>query len=75
MKFRRMLKRKFYPTWVSTTKLKGCKAQVFYMPSKNYYHFQIEDGDIYYMSITEGVIFDSFEECCMAAEQWIKDKI
>lgn len=76
MKFKRILKRKVYPTWVSTTRTKGFKVYIFHMSSMNFYHFQIEcDGDIVYISLTEGVKFSSFEECCLAAEEWIKNYI
>jgi len=73
MKFKRMLKRKVYPTWVSTQRYKGCKAYVFYFPDLNYYHYQIDcDKDVYYISLTEVVKFNDFEDCCNAAEKWIK---
>jgi len=74
MKFKRILKRKVYPTWVSTTRVKGCKAYILYIPSMDFYHFQIEcDGDVVYISLTENVKFNSFEKCCLAAEEWIKN--
>ena len=75
MKFKRILKRKVYPTWVSITRWsKGYKAYIYYIPDIYYYHFQIDyNGDIIYVSLNDNVKFNSFEECCLAAEKWIKD--
>ena len=74
MKFKRILKRKVYPTWVSITRWsKGYKAYIYYIPDIYYYHFQIDyNGDIIYVSLSDNVKFNSFEECCLAAEKWIK---
>lgn len=74
MKFKRILKRKVYPTWVSIARwAKGCKAYIYYMPDTYYYHFQIDrDNDIIYISLNEDIKFNSFEGCCLAAEKWIK---
>ena len=76
MKFKRILKRKVYPTWVSTARVKGCKAYIFYIPSMDLYHFQIEcDQDVVYISLVEDVKFNEFEICCTTAEEWIKNKV
>ena len=76
MKFKRILKRKVYPTWVNTQRYKGCKVYILYMPDLDYYHFQIDcDNDVYYISLTENVKFDSFDECCKTAENWIKNNV
>jgi len=76
MKYRRMLKRKVYPTWVGTTRLKGCKICIFYLPDLRYYHYQIDcKDDVYYISLTYGIKFYNFEECCQAAENWIKNNV
>jgi len=74
MKFKRILKRKVYPTWVSITRWsKGYKAYIYYIPDIYYYHFQIDhDNNIIYASLNDNIKFNSFEECCLAAEKWIK---
>jgi len=73
MKFKKILKRKVYPTWHSIRWTKGYKAYIYYMPDKYYYHFQIDyDNNIIYVSLSENIKFSSFEECCLAAEKWIK---
>jgi len=74
MKFKKILKRKVYPTWTSTTRIKGYKVYIFYMPDMGYYHFQIDfDSNIIYISLNNNVKFDNFEECCISAEKWIKN--
>lgn len=76
MKFKQILKRKVYPTWVSTRRFKGCKVFIYYITSMDVYHFQIDrENDIIFISLAEGIKFNNFEECCEAAEQWIKNKI
>jgi len=43
------------------------------MPDTYYYHFQIDyNGDIVYMSLNDDIKFNSFGECCLVAEKWIK---
>ena len=74
MKFKRVLKRKVYPTWHSIRWAKGYKAYIFYMPDTYYYHFQIDhDNNIIYISLNDGIIFNNFNECRLAAEKWIKN--
>jgi hypothetical protein len=69
--FKQILKRKLYPTWVSI-KYKGCKAYVMQIPNTNTYHYQIIcDDNQLYCSLDEDVKFDSFEDCCEAAEKWL----
>ena len=77
MKFKKILKRKVYPTWVSTSRnIKGYKVYIFYISDLGYYHYQIDcDKDVYYISLTEGVKFNDFDECCLAAENWIKNNV
>jgi hypothetical protein len=72
MKFKQILKRKVYPTWVSTRRIKGCKVFIYYMPREDFYHFQIDkESDIIFISLAEGIKFKTFDECCSAAEKWI----
>ena len=76
MKFKKILKRKVYPTWTNTQRIKGYKVYVFYMPDIGCYHFQIDyDSNIIYISLNDNIKFNSFEDCCLAAEQWIKKSI
>jgi len=72
MKFKRILKRKVYPTWVSTTKAKKCKVYILYIPSIDCYHYQIicDNGNTY-NSLDDNNKFDNFKECCLAAEKFI----
>jgi hypothetical protein len=75
MKYRKILKRKTYPTWVSAWKLKGCKIYVLKVIDPGYYHYQIvcEDKTIY-CSLDDGIKFDNFKRCCSDAESWIATK-
>jgi len=73
MKFKRILKRKVYPTWTSITRVKGYKAYIYYIPDCCYYHFQIDhDNNIVYMSLTEDIKFNNYDDCCLAVDKWIK---
>jgi len=46
------------------------------MPDKYYYHFQIDrDNNIIYISLNNNIKFNSFEECCLTAEKWIKNLV
>jgi len=39
----------------------------------NYYHFHIDyNGVIIYMSLNDDIKFNSFEECRLVAEEWIR---
>jgi hypothetical protein len=73
MKFKRIIKRKVYPTWVSTKRLNGCLAYVFQVPrEKPYYHFQIVcENDVKYASLVDDIKFEKFEDVCEQAEKWI----
>ena len=72
MKFKKILKRKFYPTWVSTTKVKGYKVYILYIPCIKYYHYQvINDNGNTFNSLDNNIKFDDFKECCLAAEKHI----
>ena len=75
MKFKKILKRKVYPTWVSTSRnIKGYKIYIFYISDLGCYHYQIEhDNDIIYISLTNNIKFNSFDKCCLDAETWIKN--
>ena len=76
MRYKKMLKRKVYPTWISITKIKDCKVQILYIPSGDYYHFQIDyNSDVIYISLAENIKFDSFDECRDAAEDWIRNNV
>lgn len=73
MKFKRVIKRRTYPTWVSAGRYKGCKISVMQIPGVDKYHFQIvSDNDIAYMCLSDSIQFDCFDECCMAAMVWIE---
>ena len=73
MNFKQILKRKLYPTWVSTTKYHGCNVYILQMPNVWYFHFQVicDDDQVYYCSLDEGIKFNDFQECCKASEEWI----
>lgn len=76
MKFKRIQKRKNYPTWVSVNKLRECKIYILYVPSEKYYHFQIIcDIDLEYCSLNNGNTFNDFKECCRSAELWVRSHI
>lgn len=80
MNFRKMLRRQVYPTWISTTRLRGCKAYVKQTPNREYYFFEIVCyKDIQYTSLQDldpdKIRFISFEDACYAAEQWIRDNV
>jgi hypothetical protein len=74
MTYKRMLKYKVYPTWVSTRRLKGCKVYIhLVLKGISFYHYQIVcDNDIKYASLVDNIKFDTFEECCAEAEKWIR---
>lgn len=76
LKFKRVLKRKVYPTWVSQ-RVKGYKVYIFQVPRfEPYYHFQIvSDEDLHYSSLAEGFKYETFDEVCLEAENWIKQKL
>lgn len=72
MEYKKVLKRKLYPTWISSTKIRGYKIHIFQMPIMEYYHYQIVfDNYIFYCSLDNGLKFDGFKECCESAEQYI----
>ena len=75
MKFKRILKRKFYPTWVSTTKVKKYKVYILYIPCIKCYHYRIfhNNGNTF-NSLDDDIKFNNFEACCMAAENYIYKK-
>lgn len=75
IKFKKLKKRKFYPTWVSIKRCKGCKIFIMQMPDTKKYHFQIicDNCMICHASLDDGVYFDSFEECKLAVEKWMKE--
>ena len=46
---------------------------IFYIPDISCYHFHIDyNGIIIYMSLSENIKFNSFEECCLVAEEWVR---
>jgi len=76
MKFIKVKKRKFYPTWVSNRRIKGYKAYIFKFPDENIYHFYlIYENDIIFVSLDNDITFANFETCCKVVEAWIKSLI
>ena len=76
MKFIKVKKRKFYPTWVSNRRIKGYKAYVFMIPDLKLYHFHIiYENNIIYVSLEDDLKFSNFRTCCKVAEAFIKNYI
>lgn len=78
MKYRRMLKRKIYATWVSLGRLRGCKIYIKRTLNGEYYFYQIvcENGAKYSSLESKdetSIRYTDFEECCKTAETWIKE--
>jgi len=74
LKFKKILKRKIYPTWVSTTRHKGCRIYILYIPKEKWYHFRVlcDSGNRYtYNSLDENIKFNSFKDCCRAVERFM----
>ena len=71
MKFKKILKRKIYPAWVTIRRHKGCK--VYIMQMNGLYHFQVfcDDKDAY----SDKIQYLEFDDCCLAAKEWVNNKI
>lgn len=72
LRFKRMLKRKVYPTWVSQ-RVGNCKVYIFEVPTENsYFHFQVVCyDDIQYASLAHNEKFNCFNDACQRAAQWL----
>lgn len=74
MKFKKMLKRKMYSTWIAHDKIKDCTIYIFKIPKEKEYHFQVVcHNGMQYASLDDTKPFKSFNEACEIAIECLKN--
>lgn len=80
MPYKKMLKRKVYPTWIRTKKLNGCKVYIKQTPNEEFYFFEVVCDQIKHYSSLQShdeskIRFIDFDTAVIEAEAWIKENI
>ena len=77
MVYKKLTKRRYYETWHQ--KLRGCDVYIFKLPSLRVekYHFNVDhhDGKLCYSSLDNNELYQSFDEVCNAADDWVRDNV
>ncbi len=87
MKFTKIKKRKIYHTWINKNRRTGLLSTIYGNPNGGY-HFVVScfkkrcglmictkencDTQVFYNSLDEGLIYNTFEECRDAVIRWHK---
>jgi hypothetical protein len=78
MKFIRVKKRRFYKTWEYHDKRNNCTIYIYLTPKgsifqEEFYHFTVIGDTMNFSSISNHMLYKSFDECVKVIIEWRKE--